>query len=239
MGCVWPTHRGQASAPAPAAASPRTLNINVGVLGHVDSGKTSLVRALSTELSTAALDKHPQSQERGITLDLGFSGFFVDAPPHVVERGYDRVHFTLVDWCVWRVLNGTRVCMCAEAGVGWGVGVLEWVVRGRRWSRHTGRCWLQCATRPEPGRESRVFFEQLGLGRPWSCQDRVHRVCAYVRVCLYVCARVCPPSAAPAMLDSSGPSLAALRSSTWCVHTVCLCGYRVLLRGLVLSPGRR
>ena len=37
------------------------LNVNIGLLGHVDSGKTSLARALSTELSTAALDKHPQS----------------------------------------------------------------------------------------------------------------------------------------------------------------------------------
>jgi selenocysteine-specific elongation factor len=62
------------------AAPDVTINVNVGVLGHVDSGKTSLVRALSTELSTAALDKHPQSQERGITLDLGFSGFFLPAP---------------------------------------------------------------------------------------------------------------------------------------------------------------
>lgn len=55
-------------------------NVNVGILGHVDSGKTSLVRALSTELSTAALDKHPQSRARGITLDLGFSAFMVDPP---------------------------------------------------------------------------------------------------------------------------------------------------------------
>jgi translation elongation factor EF-Tu-like GTPase len=39
-----------------------TINVNVGVLGHVDSGKTSLVKALSTLLSTAALDKHPQSK---------------------------------------------------------------------------------------------------------------------------------------------------------------------------------
>ena len=30
--------------PSPA----KTLNINVGILGHVDSGKTSLSRALST-----------------------------------------------------------------------------------------------------------------------------------------------------------------------------------------------
>lgn len=36
------------------------LNINVGILGHVDSGKTSLVKALSTVLSTASLDKNPQ-----------------------------------------------------------------------------------------------------------------------------------------------------------------------------------
>eukprot|EP01126_Amoeba_proteus_P046798 TRINITY_DN5307_c0_g1_i3.p1 TRINITY_DN5307_c0_g1~~TRINITY_DN5307_c0_g1_i3.p1 ORF type:complete len:400 (-),score=98.96 TRINITY_DN5307_c0_g1_i3:1215-2342(-) len=47
--------------------------VNVGVLGHVDSGKTALCGCLSTILSTAALDKNPQSQERGITLDLQFS----------------------------------------------------------------------------------------------------------------------------------------------------------------------
>ena len=57
---------GAAPAPAPAAM----VNLNVGVLGHVDCGKTSLVKALSTRLSTASIDKHPQSQERGITLDL-------------------------------------------------------------------------------------------------------------------------------------------------------------------------
>lgn len=55
----------------------KVLNINVGVLGHVDSGKTSLVAALSDVLSVAALDKHPQSQERGITLDIGLSAFRV------------------------------------------------------------------------------------------------------------------------------------------------------------------
>eukprot|EP00592_Proboscia_alata_P028858 CAMPEP_0194432570 /NCGR_PEP_ID=MMETSP0176-20130528/71299_1 /TAXON_ID=216777 /ORGANISM="Proboscia alata, Strain PI-D3" /LENGTH=75 /DNA_ID=CAMNT_0039248963 /DNA_START=70 /DNA_END=294 /DNA_ORIENTATION=+ len=40
----------------------KVLNINVGVLGHVDSGKTSLVKTLSTLLSTAALDKSSQSR---------------------------------------------------------------------------------------------------------------------------------------------------------------------------------
>ena len=50
------------------------------MLGHVDAGKTSLSRALSTVGSTAAFDKHLQSKERGITLDLGFSSFTVDLP---------------------------------------------------------------------------------------------------------------------------------------------------------------
>ena len=58
----------------------KILNINVGVLGHIDSGKTSLCKALSTIASTAGFDKNPQSKERGITLDLGFSAFIVRIP---------------------------------------------------------------------------------------------------------------------------------------------------------------
>lgn len=89
------------------------LNINIGVLGHVDSGKTSLVRSLSTLLSTAALDKNPQSQQRGITLDLGFSAFILPMPLHLqrsiqsessLDGGadadavvHDALQFTLVD----------------------------------------------------------------------------------------------------------------------------------------------
>ncbi|KNC35620.1 selenocysteine-specific elongation factor selB [Plasmodium falciparum RAJ116] len=53
------------------------ININVGVLGHVDSGKTSLCKCLSQVLSTCALDKHKESKERGITIDLGFSSFYI------------------------------------------------------------------------------------------------------------------------------------------------------------------
>ncbi|GAM21635.1 hypothetical protein SAMD00019534_048100, partial [Acytostelium subglobosum LB1] len=81
----------------------KVLNINVGIMGHVDSGKTSLAKVLSTSLSTAALDKSPASQERGITLDLGFSAFQVDLPPHirddpyVIKQQYNKMQFTLVD----------------------------------------------------------------------------------------------------------------------------------------------
>ena len=78
------------------------LNINIGIMGHVDSGKTSLVKALSTTLSTASLDKAPQSQARGITLDLGFSSFSVPLPEQLKAAVGDKfdgetLQFTLVD----------------------------------------------------------------------------------------------------------------------------------------------
>jgi selenocysteine-specific elongation factor len=88
----------------------RILNINLGILGHVDSGKTSLVKALSELLSTASLDKSKQSKERGITLDLGFSAFMMPLPEAMIanlkERDgggedwkppFDMLQITLVD----------------------------------------------------------------------------------------------------------------------------------------------
>lgn len=72
-------------------------NVNVAILGHIDSGKTSLCKALSTVCSTASMDKHPQSQERGITLDLGFSSFSCEAPENFQAAGHDSIQFCLVD----------------------------------------------------------------------------------------------------------------------------------------------
>lgn len=59
------------------------INLNVGILGHVDSGKTTIAKSLSHISSTAAFDKNPQSQERGITLDLGFSAYQCSIPDHL------------------------------------------------------------------------------------------------------------------------------------------------------------
>jgi len=64
--------------------------VHVGLFGHVDSGKTAIAKVLSETISTAGLDKHPQSKQRGITIDLGFTSFdigdvmiaLVDAPGH-------------------------------------------------------------------------------------------------------------------------------------------------------------
>ena len=53
--------------------------------------------SMSTALSTAALDKHPQSKERGITLDLGFSSFTVPMPQHLQQLPGQILQFTLVD----------------------------------------------------------------------------------------------------------------------------------------------
>jgi selenocysteine-specific elongation factor len=89
------------SSSVPSTNANTVLNVNIGILGHVDSGKTSLVKALSTLLSTAALDKHPQSQQRGITLDLGFSSFTIPLPRHLQAEAesdrYNALQVTLVD----------------------------------------------------------------------------------------------------------------------------------------------
>jgi selenocysteine-specific elongation factor len=61
------------------------FNINIGILGHVDSGKTTLSKKISTIASTASFDKNPQSKERGITLDLGFSALYIKTPSILKE----------------------------------------------------------------------------------------------------------------------------------------------------------
>jgi selenocysteine-specific elongation factor len=77
----------------------KVLNINIGCLGHIDSGKTSLAKALSTTASTSCFDKCPQSRERGITIDLGFSSVSVDLPKHLSEESkeWTSLQLTFVD----------------------------------------------------------------------------------------------------------------------------------------------
>ncbi|RZF44218.1 hypothetical protein LSTR_LSTR003858 [Laodelphax striatellus] len=76
-----------------------TLNLNIGILGHVDSGKTSLAKRISQIASTASFDKNPQSQERGITIDLGFSSLKCPIPEHLKGPNDKLQHlqFTFVD----------------------------------------------------------------------------------------------------------------------------------------------
>ncbi len=53
-------------------------SVHIGLFGHIDSGKTAIAARLSEIISTAGIDAHPQSKERGITIDLGFTSFILD-----------------------------------------------------------------------------------------------------------------------------------------------------------------
>lgn len=56
----------------------KKVPIHLGLYGHIDSGKTAIASVLSEIISTAGIDAHPQSKERGITIDLGFTSFILD-----------------------------------------------------------------------------------------------------------------------------------------------------------------
>ncbi len=54
------------------------IPVHIGLFGHIDSGKTAIASVISEIISTAGIDAHPQSKERGITIDLGFTSFLLD-----------------------------------------------------------------------------------------------------------------------------------------------------------------
>jgi selenocysteine-specific elongation factor len=68
----------------------KKIPVHIGLFGHIDSGKTAIAKVLSEIISTAGIDAHPQSKERGITIDIGFTSFIlndylitlVDGPGH-------------------------------------------------------------------------------------------------------------------------------------------------------------
>jgi len=75
------------------ASSLRTRSVVIGTAGHIDHGKTALIRAL-TGIDT---DRLPEEKRRGITVDLGFASLdllakdripirmsFVDVPGHAL-----------------------------------------------------------------------------------------------------------------------------------------------------------
>ena len=117
----------------------KTLNINIGILGHIDSGKTSLAKALSTIGSTAGFDKNPQSKERGITLDLGFSAFVIEIPEFMEAPDHTFLQITLVDWpghasLMKTVIGGASIIdymiLVIDATKGIQAQTSEWIVLG-------------------------------------------------------------------------------------------------------------
>ncbi|KAB1264530.1 Selenocysteine-specific elongation factor [Camelus dromedarius] len=61
------------------------LNVNVGVLGHIDSGKTAAGARAQHHGLHRRFDKQPQSRERGITLDLASPSLVDHCPRSVVS----------------------------------------------------------------------------------------------------------------------------------------------------------
>ena len=76
---------------------------HVGLFGHVDHGKTALAECLTERPSTAALDKHPEAQRRGMTIDMGFSSFSLRE--HMVNLVDLPGHYTLIK----HVTGGTNI----------------------------------------------------------------------------------------------------------------------------------
>ena len=68
-------------------------------MGHIDSGKTSITKTLTIIESTNSLDKNPQSQEKGITIDLGFSSFCLQLIDDDLQQkfGTQYLQISLVD----------------------------------------------------------------------------------------------------------------------------------------------
>jgi selenocysteine-specific elongation factor len=155
---------GNSSSPPSAE---EVLNVNVGVLGHVDSGKTSLVKTLSTLLSTAALDKSKQSRQRGMTLDLGFSCFFLEMPKHLHELYPEKkkLQITLVDCpghasLIRTIIGGAQiidmVLLVVDAFKGWQAQTTECLVLAELTSPHLVVALNKIDMFPENEREKKL-----------------------------------------------------------------------------------
>jgi selenocysteine-specific elongation factor len=92
-----------------------TAGLVIGTAGHIDHGKTSLVRALT---GAPALDRLPEERERGITITLGFAALklpdgrpvsFVDVP------GHERLVRTMIAGATG--IDAVLLCVSAVDGV--------------------------------------------------------------------------------------------------------------------------
>jgi selenocysteine-specific elongation factor len=108
-------------------------SVHIGLFGHIDSGKTAIAARLSEIISTAGIDAHPQSKERGITIDLGFTSFIledflvtlVDGPGHADLIKISASSIEIIDCAIIvidinkgpQVQTGEHIIMIESLGV--------------------------------------------------------------------------------------------------------------------------
>ena len=109
------------------------ISVHIGLFGHIDSGKTAVAAQLSDIISTAGIDAHPQSRERGITIDLGFTSFIlgdflitlVDGPGHADLIKISASSIEIIDCAIIlidinkgpQVQTGEHIIMIESLGV--------------------------------------------------------------------------------------------------------------------------
>ncbi len=116
----------------------REIPVHIGLVGHIDSGKTAVAKALSEIISTAGLDAHSQAQKRGITIDLGFTFFsleefmvtLVDAPGHAnlirsVVAGANIIDLAVL---VLDAVKGPQVQTGEHLMILWALGIHDVIV---------------------------------------------------------------------------------------------------------------
>jgi len=77
--------------PASGKIPSQMKSIIVGTAGHIDHGKTALVKALTG----IDADRLEEEKRRGITIDLGFA--HMDLPPRVTAGTVKRCGWVFVD----------------------------------------------------------------------------------------------------------------------------------------------
>lgn len=135
----------------------------IGVIGHIDHGKTSLVAAL-TGVDT---DSHPEEKRRGITIDLGFATFthgsdqfaLIDAPGHQKYIGNLLAGVSAVDLGLLVVAcdQGIQAQTLEHAAILQSLGVSKLIVAMSRIDLVTEETQL------ELGEELEMFLAEFGF----------------------------------------------------------------------------
>jgi translation initiation factor 2 subunit 3 len=86
--------------------------INIGLVGHVDHGKTTLTQALSGKWT----DTHSEELKRGITIRLGYANFTIykylenDVPRYTTsDTSPDGTPARKLELLAWLMLRVTKV----------------------------------------------------------------------------------------------------------------------------------